>query len=501
MVAQLESNAIFDTIVSLQAVANHLTVPTFDTRVIAPDEYQSTVDEALQLVYSQHHRIISHLYPLAVSSITTEQLRSGPLGEDLTRLAQIADGRMRASRKDVFGAIDAVVQLLFWPVGSETYIVPRSFWEQPLGKMLSLAKLRSCEPHDLMSIGEAARILNVTRPVVYRWLDDKTLEYVRDDISGRTFVLRQDVEAVKANMDEYEREHQANTLLPKEREVSPEDPDPRIADLLVKLGQQATGSLDSVSRLSEELDEVTEGSASVDESSASVHMVRLHVEEEPLTTSTLGTLTSVVTTLHTKLWLIHQDRFADLIVYTQTRDERFDREANLRILSLRYSSPLEIKLDVGVDKVGDALQKSLDAVGQVGLRYKEQRLKNEAAEVENRQRELQAQADLLDQEQDRQIARDKAALEAQKVQVAIDREQLALQKEQLQFRLDRVTATTETAMSIIGMLRPDVTDPAMKAMLAQTLVPQLLQGSSINGLELALPISISSKAEGSEIAE
>ena len=67
--------------------------------------------------------------------------------------------------------------------------------------MLSLAKLRSFEPSDLVSIGNAANILNVTRPTIYRWMDDKSLDYVRDDMSGRTFVVRQDVEAMKADMD------------------------------------------------------------------------------------------------------------------------------------------------------------------------------------------------------------------------------------------------------------------------------------------------------------
>lgn len=165
------------------------------------EEYREIVDEALQLVYSQHHRISSRLYPSATPRVAVERLREGPLGEDLLRLAQIAGGAMRASREEVLGAIDSVLQLLFWPVAAETYTVPRSFWEQPLGKMLSLAKLRSFEPSDLVSIGHAAHLLNVTRPTIYRWMDDKSLDYVRDDMSGRTFVVRQDVEAMRADID------------------------------------------------------------------------------------------------------------------------------------------------------------------------------------------------------------------------------------------------------------------------------------------------------------
>ncbi len=75
--------------------------------------------------------------------------------------------------------------------------MPRSFWEQPLGKMLSLAKLRSYEPTELISIGQAANVLKVTRPTIYRWMDDRTLNYVRDDMSGRTFVVRRDIDNLK----------------------------------------------------------------------------------------------------------------------------------------------------------------------------------------------------------------------------------------------------------------------------------------------------------------
>ncbi len=165
------------------------------------DEYQSIIDEALQLVYSQHYRIISRLYPAAMARIGLDQLREGPLGEDLSRLAQVAVGALRPEREEVLAAIDSVLQLLFWPVGADTYTVPRSFWETPLGKMLSFAKYRAFEPNELISIGQAANHLNVTRPTIYRWMDDKSLDYVRDDMSGRTFVVREDVEAMKAAIE------------------------------------------------------------------------------------------------------------------------------------------------------------------------------------------------------------------------------------------------------------------------------------------------------------
>jgi excisionase family DNA binding protein len=60
-----------------------------------------------------------------------------------------------------------------------------------------MAKFRAYEPGELVSIGNAAQQLGVTRPTIYRWMDDRRLNYVRDDMSGRTFVVRRDIEYLK----------------------------------------------------------------------------------------------------------------------------------------------------------------------------------------------------------------------------------------------------------------------------------------------------------------
>lgn len=162
-----------------------------------PLDYQEVIDQALQLVYSHHHRLVSQLYPAAFQSLTMEQLRTGPLGRDLGRLASLARGQARESKDHVLQAIDSVVQLLFWPAAADDYTVPRSFWDTELGRMMALAKYRAFEPNELVSIGNAAQQLNVTRPTIYRWMDDRTLNYVRDDMSGRTFVVRRDIDNLK----------------------------------------------------------------------------------------------------------------------------------------------------------------------------------------------------------------------------------------------------------------------------------------------------------------
>lgn len=159
-------------------------------------DFQTTVDEALRIVYSHHHRLVTRLFPDAERPLNIEALRSGPLGRDLGRLAALARGEIREARDTVLERIDSVLQLLFWPPMADDYTVPRSFWETDLGRMISMAKFRAYEPSELVSIGNAAQRLGVTRPTIYRWMDEKHLGYVRDEMSGRTFVVQQDVESM-----------------------------------------------------------------------------------------------------------------------------------------------------------------------------------------------------------------------------------------------------------------------------------------------------------------
>jgi excisionase family DNA binding protein len=172
-------------------------------------DYQDVIDQALQLVYSHHHRLIHQLYPSAYKALTRDELRSGPLGQDLQRLAMLARGQIRESKEHVLTAIESIVQLLFWPAAADDYTVPRSFWDTDLGRMLALAKFKAFEPNELVSIGNAAQQLNVTRPTIYRWMDDRTLNYVRDDMSGRTFVVRRDIENLKNVARELEAQQTA----------------------------------------------------------------------------------------------------------------------------------------------------------------------------------------------------------------------------------------------------------------------------------------------------
>lgn len=163
-----------------------------------PIDYEPVIDQTLRLIHSQLHRFHRHLTGAAPDAVSLEQLRSGPLGQDLQRLASIARGEERVPADQVFQSVRAILDLLFWPAGADVYEVQHPFWTEPLGKMLSQAKWRSVDHAELMSIGAAAEQLGVARPTIYRWMYAGVVESVRDDTSDRFYVLRRDINTILA---------------------------------------------------------------------------------------------------------------------------------------------------------------------------------------------------------------------------------------------------------------------------------------------------------------
>jgi excisionase family DNA binding protein len=155
---------------------------------------QAVIDQTLQLVASDCRRRESHLGTLMIPALSLAQLRAGPLGQDLRCLALVAAGQVQKPQSRVLAAIDVVLRRLFSPAGADDYAIPRPFWETDLGRLLARAKYQAFGPADLLGIATAAEHLGVSRPTVYRWMDDRSLDSVHDEISGRTFVVRHGVD-------------------------------------------------------------------------------------------------------------------------------------------------------------------------------------------------------------------------------------------------------------------------------------------------------------------
>lgn len=174
-----------------------------------PTDYEPIIDQTLRVIHSQLHRYHRHLTGTAPDAVSVEQLRSGPLGQDLQRLARIARGEERVPAEQVFQSVRAILDLLLWPAGADTYEVQHPFWTEPLGKMLSQAKWRSVDRDELISIGAAADKLGVARPTIYRWMYAGTVESVRDDTSDRFYVMRRDIDHIQTEDTRIAEEQEA----------------------------------------------------------------------------------------------------------------------------------------------------------------------------------------------------------------------------------------------------------------------------------------------------
>lgn len=225
---------------------------------------------------------------------------------------------------------------------------------------------------------------------------------------------------------------------------------------------------------------------------ASNNSLVIRIAEEPLTAQNLTTIISALTELHTKSWLIEQGRFADLIAYTQTRNPRLSEEAPLIIAKIAHNSPTLLELIPNSMRLAESLKIAIDAIIQAPLRYHSMMLENRKKALELKEKEQKVALTISDKEQARFIEAKKAEIALQREIIELEKQQLKLEKERFGFETKRVEYSLKASILIVDTLRPN-TDEGTKAMLAQTLIPNLLQLSNGKGVELALPASKNSQ--------
>ncbi len=192
--------------------------------------YDEIIDAALRVVYSQYYRLGQKLSTRPPHVLRVEELRQGLLGQELRYLADVASQRIEADPDAVSAAMESVLQALFWPPVTDDFQVPRNFWGTDLGAMLSMAKLRCYSTDDLIGIGDAAHMLQVSRPTIYRWMDDSVLAYVRDHLTDRKFLIRSSVLAMKEKLDKERQEKERKEREERERAQAAAAPPDLVAD-------------------------------------------------------------------------------------------------------------------------------------------------------------------------------------------------------------------------------------------------------------------------------
>ncbi len=104
---------------------------------------QRAIDQMLSRLYKEWRNLSACLCSAISVKLDREQLRNGPVGRDLFRLAAITRGKVTGNPEEVMTAVESVLQLLFWPAGARSYSVPNGFWQTDLGQMLDKAKSRA----------------------------------------------------------------------------------------------------------------------------------------------------------------------------------------------------------------------------------------------------------------------------------------------------------------------------------------------------------------------
>jgi Pentapeptide repeats (8 copies) len=211
----------------------------------------------------------------------------------------------------------------------------------------------------------------------------------------------------------------------------------------------------------------------------STSILHLRINQEPLTAHNLAIIISTLTQLHPQCWLIATGRFADLVEYAQTRNPRFDEEANPTIAQLIHYSPAEIKFNVSLEGVAIALKTAIDAVLGMQVRKRELELQNKILEEEIARKKQETEADLTD----RKIEQQKALVELYDKRIEVRRKEL-----------DLMDYATEKAPKIVDTLNPDA-DANTKAMAATTLIKSLLQLGEAKGLELLPPPQVDNSSQ------
>ncbi len=136
-------------------------------------EHEKIVDSMLQ---SFAGKAMEHMQYLGqkVPSLVLEQLREGPLGQDLTNIAYLAEGYPAEGNIDEM--IQRVLRHCFGPMiqfsTNTTLRLPKGWQKTPFGLMVGNAYRRLIPAKDRMTTAQASRALGVKRQTLYDWVEE-----------------------------------------------------------------------------------------------------------------------------------------------------------------------------------------------------------------------------------------------------------------------------------------------------------------------------------------
>jgi hypothetical protein len=149
------------------------------------------IDTVLRLV-ADHHRAVGAAIGRRSFSPTLAELRQSPLGQDL-RLLAVAGYGDAMSQVQVRETASRVTDLLLRPLAAEGMVVPAWFWSTAIGRIVARAASASYGDAGLMSITDAADLLDIAPALVIGWTIDGAITAIPDE-NGRLMVPRETIE-------------------------------------------------------------------------------------------------------------------------------------------------------------------------------------------------------------------------------------------------------------------------------------------------------------------
>ena len=189
----------------------------------------------------------------------------------------------------------------------------------------------------------------------------------------------------------------------------------------------------------------------------------------------LAAFLSAVTALHTKLWLTRQGRFADVLTYGQTRSPALEGESQLTlVLSEQPGGAIFLQAEQCQQEVMEAIAHALAcSTRERWCALRDHLLSQQVHELEQ---SASNDGEGGEGEQD-DLAVLEAALAHQRQILALHKERGEVLQHLLESRFNALDQARRRGGALVAMVASQVSDE-LRAMLAQAMVPELLQLSS-----------------------
>lgn len=172
-----------------------------------PVQYRETIQQFLRNYYEQRKWDIEQAFlGVQLPLLPNDILYGSALADQLAEIARLAAGEMDVPTAIALGVgegIQDLMERLFAAPGTGySYTIPQSFWQTPLGAIVSAAHFR-LRGDDLITITEAARMLDVSVQAISNRIDRGQLAAYRDpdepNPQRARRVLRSQVEALASD--------------------------------------------------------------------------------------------------------------------------------------------------------------------------------------------------------------------------------------------------------------------------------------------------------------